>query len=290
MRIYLSGPMTGFPEFNYPLFNKVAQAWRTEGHYVLNPAEHFDGDYNHKGGRPAYLRADMTDLLEAEAIALLPGWENSSGAKLELAIARELGLHVLDARRPARLVDVQEHTFDSEPRVALLAWQHAADLLARLQGAEVQPVEPGPVMETTEQQEEWMAQEAEEQRHRPEVLDYSGEVDGGGYKASMDDPKKLPLWLVPNALINGAAAVLGYGASKYAPQNWRRGMAWSETYSALQRHLTAWNEGEDADPESGLPHLGHAACCLAFLLEYEAQPALYAKFDNRFKRQKVAVS
>jgi hypothetical protein len=116
------------------------------------------------------------------------------------------------------------------------------------------------------------------------VSDFSGKVDGGGYKASMDDPSKLPLWLVPVSFIRGTAAVLQYGKRKYAANNWRKGMAWSEVYSALLRHLTAWQEGEENDVESGLSHLWHAACCLAFLIEYATFRKLYGRFDDRFKR------
>lgn len=115
-----------------------------------------------------------------------------------------------------------------------------------------------------------------------EILDYSGDVDGGGYKNSMDDNyvEKPPMELVPQALTRGAARVLGYGAVKYAPNNWRRGMRWGEVFGALQRHLTAWNEGENLDPESGLSHLDHAAACLGFLMHMESHEA-YAKMDDR---------
>lgn len=116
------------------------------------------------------------------------------------------------------------------------------------------------------------------------VSDFAGQVDGGGYKASMDDPKKVRMWLVPVSLLTAVAAVLTYGMRKYAANNWRKGMSWMEVYSAIQRHLTAWLEGEENDPESGLNHLWHAACGLAFLIEYVAFARLYGRFDDRFKR------
>ena len=125
-------------------------------------------------------------------------------------------------------------------------------------------------------------------------------VDGGGYKRSMDDQTKPRLDLVPSILMRGVAFVLMHGMKKYAANNWRRGMPRSEVYSAVQRHLTAYNEGEDRDPinkhlpedkqGSGLSHLWHAACDLAFLMEYEAHPELYAKFDDRFIRPEVPTS
>ncbi|WP_442880072.1 dATP/dGTP diphosphohydrolase domain-containing protein [Aurantimonas sp. A2-1-M11] len=46
-------------------------------------------------------------------------------------------------------------------------------------------------------------------------------------------------------------------------------MAWSRLRGALDRHMAAFDHGEDTDPETGLPHLAHAACCLTFLLSYQ---------------------
>lgn len=120
--------------------------------------------------------------------------------------------------------------------------------------------------------------EAAQERQRA----FSSPIDGGGYKASMDDPSKPPLALIPKALLLGAGRALGFGATKYAPHNYRRGMKWSEPYSALLRHLSAWNEGEDADPETGFSHLDHAAAMLAFLMEFSTKPE-YATFDDRWK-------
>lgn len=50
--------------------------------------------------------------------------------------------------------------------------------------------------------------------------------------------------------------------------NWRKGMEWSRMVDAALRHLGAWNEGEDLDPESGISHLAHCLCCIIFLLWY----------------------
>lgn len=69
--------------------------------------------------------------------------------------------------------------------------------------------------------------------------------------------------------MEGIAAVLQFGAAKYSPRNWEQGMAWSRPFSALMRHMWAWWRGEKADPETGMSHLWHAGCCLAFLITYE---------------------
>jgi hypothetical protein len=115
MKIYVAGPMRGIPEFNFPAFHKAAARLRSEGHEVFNPAER---DIAHHGkdiskGNAAgceklaaaehgfNLREALKDdlvyiCLEADAIALLPGWEASKGANAELATAKALGLGVIE--------------------------------------------------------------------------------------------------------------------------------------------------------------------------------------------------
>lgn len=94
------------------------------------------------------------------------------------------------------------------------------------------------------------------------------------------DAEKPQFGLISSKFLLLLARVLTFGAKKYAAHNWRKGMVTSRYYDALQRHLTAWNDGEDLDPESGISHLGHAVCCLMFLAEtVEVQPNL----DDRYK-------
>lgn len=114
----------------------------------------------------------------------------------------------------------------------------------------------------------------------------SSELLSSGYKASLDDPSKLPLHLIPNGILQGLGRSLAYGAIKYEDHNWRLGLPWGEVYSALLRHLTAWWDSEECDMESGLSHLDHAAACLAFLMEYANHLIQYDQFDNRWKGQK----
>lgn len=95
MRLYLSGPMSGQPDFGYPVFRDYAQRLRRAGHFVVDPSENFGGDPSRP--RDEYMRADIEHVLSVEAVAVLPGWEKSRGARLEVAIARELEMPVLDA-------------------------------------------------------------------------------------------------------------------------------------------------------------------------------------------------
>jgi len=83
------------------------------------------------------------------------------------------------------------------------------------------------------------------------------------------DGGKVRMDLLPSEALFRIAEVLTFGAAKYDSHNWRKGFKWSRTYAAAQRHLAAWNEGEDVDPESNISHLAHAACCLMFLLDFE---------------------
>ena len=89
-----------------------------------------------------------------------------------------------------------------------------------------------------------------------------------------DDLKKdhgKPMWdLIPLEQVQKIVDVLTYGAKKYAPQKWKEVPDAKERYfAALMRHLTSWRFNETDDPESGLSHLAHAACCLIFLMWFE---------------------
>ena len=91
-RIYVAGPMTGLPEYNFPLFNSTAARLRSEGWHVENPAEH---GHVEGAGWADYLRWDISRIATCGAIYLLPGWSNSKGATLEVHIAGVLALEVL---------------------------------------------------------------------------------------------------------------------------------------------------------------------------------------------------
>lgn len=74
--------------------------------------------------------------------------------------------------------------------------------------------------------------------------------------------------LIPQYPLEQIAAVFAYGAKKYAPHNWTKGMDWSRLFDAVIRHVFSFWRGENLDPESGLPHLAHAIVNLMFLLQY----------------------
>ena len=90
-----------------------------------------------------------------------------------------------------------------------------------------------------------------------------------------DDTGKAPWHLLPFDAVRTIVMILQFGAKKYAPRNWEKGMAWSRPYDALMRHMTAWWEGEAKDPETGYSHLWHAGCCILFLIAYEIRGIEY---------------
>lgn len=107
MRCYLAGPMTGYPLFNFPAFDKRRDELRAAGHIVVSPADldraiGFDpADENalaeirvDDAFIDAAIQRDVAAILQCDAIVMLKGWEYSKGAKGELGVAKWRGLRV----------------------------------------------------------------------------------------------------------------------------------------------------------------------------------------------------
>lgn len=87
--------------------------------------------------------------------------------------------------------------------------------------------------------------------------------------------------LIPYDALAKIAEIYHYGTHKYSDWNWRKGYDWSLSFGAAMRHLGAFWEGEDIDPESGLPHIAHAGFHIMALLTFmEEHPEL----DDRYKK------
>lgn len=111
MRIYLAGPMRGIPNFNFPAFDFAANQLRREGHEVFSPAERDRAAYgsavedNPTGDESKAppgctiedcMAADCEWICRnADTIAVLPGWEKSSGAGAETSLGKALGLSLI---------------------------------------------------------------------------------------------------------------------------------------------------------------------------------------------------
>lgn len=102
MKIYLAGPMTGISEFNFHEFDRYAAILKSHGHDVSNPAQMdrelgFDSSVSEVSQEflRGALRRDLAAICDADAIAMLPGWENSGGARIEWMLAVRLGLKII---------------------------------------------------------------------------------------------------------------------------------------------------------------------------------------------------
>ena len=105
---------------------------------------------------------------------------------------------------------------------------------------------------------------------KPNLPDNVTDIGSGNKQEAKADSGKPRPTLVPASLVNAVTAVREFGCKKYHdPDNWRR-VEPQRYRDALYRHWLAYLSGEITDPESGLPHLHHMACNLAFLIEMEA--------------------
>ena len=92
MKIYISGPITGLPNKNIEAFNTAAEKLRTLGFEVLNPFDLDQTGFNPEECWFKYLKRDLKEMLSCDALCLLPGWEESKGARLEIIVAIQLAL------------------------------------------------------------------------------------------------------------------------------------------------------------------------------------------------------
>lgn len=121
LRVYVSGPMTGLPMFNFPSFDAVADVYRSQGYKVFSPADNDRKRWAEIGvdditqvpgfvaGNVAEYSAAAHDIStevlyrddfnfivnEADLFVMLPGWEKSTGARYERALAEALNIPIV---------------------------------------------------------------------------------------------------------------------------------------------------------------------------------------------------
>lgn len=281
-KLYLAGPMRGFEYFNFPAFDDAAARLRVAGYTVISPAEMDRADgFDERtlelpdGFVATAMRRDVEALLKVDAIALLPGWERSTGCRIELGVARAIGIDV------AEVIEMHaDGIADRHISLSPLSAEAEAAAVARAGAAhnaglgDPPPWErgwrgrTGPLLITDDT--EWLPwQEIGD----PEVpfettpLDSAEPtfVDGevrivdasGGAKGS----KLARFDMIPPDVLHELAEHYGHGERKYPSDpetgeaNWQLGYRWSLSAAALMRHLNAWLNGEDDDPELGDSHL-----------------------------------
>jgi hypothetical protein len=139
MKLYLSGPMTGVPEYNWPAFFAAADALKARGHEVVNPAELDDPEEVAELERspnaygPLYSRFLARDFVilscetwQVEGTVVLPGWEGSRGACAEVYVTRALDKPVYRMGYP--LTKINRHAD------AVVGLESKAAALARVKG------------------------------------------------------------------------------------------------------------------------------------------------------------
>jgi len=89
-RVYISGPMTGYDDFNYPAFFAAEDRLKGWGYKVINPARNQMQNTWH-----GYLRLDIKQMMDCDAIYMLSGWESSKGSNIEFWLAEQLDFEIM---------------------------------------------------------------------------------------------------------------------------------------------------------------------------------------------------
>lgn len=93
LNVYIAGPMSGHPQLNFPAFNRAEVVLREMGYNPINPTRH------PQGLREAhYYELGAVDAKLSDKIALLPGWENSKGVRIEL-IAHAIAFTIMQGKK-----------------------------------------------------------------------------------------------------------------------------------------------------------------------------------------------
>lgn len=281
--IYIAGPMRGFPEYNFPAFNDTAIKLR-QGHWadVRNPAERdvallgqaawraapgwATGDpegYPEGFNLDAALDWDLRQIEGVRCIYLLPGWRSSAGSGIELAYAARLDKVAIDGVEHAagnhgmysavELFDSQASQWRKRALTALELLRPIGDHDTRIQLAQMMGEINRPL---------WGLSVLNESDTPERIVVDSATGGAKGTKLARFD-------LLPYDALTIVAEHYGKGAEKYDERNWERGYNWGLSYAALMRHLAAWWQGEENDPELGNTHLAAAAFHVLTLIAFQ---------------------
>lgn len=286
--LYIAGPMTGIPQFNFPTFDTAAEHLRSLGFEIQSPAELDDPETREAAlaspdGAPGsgaandetwgdFLSRDVKLIADVvEGVAVLPGWETSRGARLETFVARLCGKPVYEYQ------GLLASTEDAPLRL-MLDWElnevlgygdpgangHTPDEAVEALGIKIIPDERMAVGEVA-----WYdghgAPPLAEQRvaagsppisASTPIASHVGPLPDGETRVTNETtggqkgtkPRRAEL-LPFDVLVQEVSLLYAAGASKYEDNNWRKGYDWSLSMGALQRHFADWYGGQDNDPE-----------------------------------------
>ena len=268
---YLAGPMSTLPLFNFPAFDAAQADLEAQGYTVVSPAQ-MDRDIGFDPERDAHLvdekfldeclQRDIDAIRRCDRLVLLPGWETSTGANAEMWVARWLHKPVYLYPTMAPLEKVYPDPHRTRTGLTPLPDEH-----------DHEDQVPHALVDAHLEYQIDAREAAEEDRDRIwreiQNLQIEGAL-GRLSEALNENPKELAgrkkcqMNLLPLRELMDVADVHYLGSEKYGKSNWRQDPIRYSTYiGAILRHLTAWQDGEDIDPESGKSHLSHiVASCL----------------------------
>jgi hypothetical protein len=290
LKLYLANRMRGLPHLNWDWFIENARTLRAKGHEVVNPTEideeagvvfveyDTDGSISDVRLTPKYnydevMRRDLDAVAECDGIVMGPDWAKSEGARLERETAKAHGLTIYYGVGVVPDVTVP----DIAGRDLLYPILDQVDQLRHEQRWGWTPTKihlnVGGTTNSEAVAEAVRAQLAPRDTDEVRVTD----PETGGAKGQ----KLAQLGAVDPAALMRLAEVAGFGALKYDRLNFAKGYAWSLSFDAMQRHLLAFWAGEATDPESGFPHLAHAAWhCLTLLTFMERELGTDDRISN----------
>jgi hypothetical protein len=285
MTLYIAGPMTDHPAFNYPAFDNLADALRYEGFNAVSPAELDTRETRSAAlaspdGSPGsgtvngetwgdFLSRDVKIISDVvDGVVLMPGWEASKGARLEAFIARHVGKPVfysLIGRSyeadigPShdKVCFCHELFVDGEiPEVDLVELDDAEldHVLTMTDGLTLLKIQQDTMREELDAPvQDWISGiKVQTTNVIPSQLTVltPGETrivdpETGGEKGS----KIERFDLIPAEVRRQDALVYGAGAKKYADDNWRKGYSWRLSLAAMYRHINKFELGEVYDEE-----------------------------------------
>lgn len=245
--IYISGPMRAYDGFNFPAFFEAEKHVRSlfPEADICNPAREdvvrfglqqclatdptglTAGRYLQGDGDHTFTESDLRDALggdlayicqHCDLLVTLPGWRDSKGALAEVATANALGVTVVSYGEP----ESRSEALDPDPSTE--AWRE-------------------------------VLRDRESQAQAAAVPD-SGEVRQVSATGGEKGAKLAAFDQISPEVERLVAEHFGKGAKKYAAHNFRRGYAWSLSYSALRRHLADFWAGKERDTCSSSGHLG----------------------------------
>jgi hypothetical protein len=269
--VYLASPYThadpAVMEWRYRAAVAAAAYLMQQGAVVFSPIAHSHaigavlgkqaGGNLDPNTHAFWMRQDLPMLRRADRLVVLtaPGFAESRGVsdEVEFALANDI---------PIDFMGIDEAGFDEPRPEAPPLYGGIADRAAAGKDADRWEFAEAPVHPA------WDAFEIQTFGPLDPVKD-TNPKDGIG-------ATKLPLSLVPPTAIALASLAHLDGALKYGKWNWRiAGVRASIYLDALMRHVEKWAHGEDADPDSGLPHLAHALACMNILVDAQAAGKLH---------------